>query len=194
MPNILLPRPLGSGFEFSPFAAGPALAQQMINAIGGSNGTIITNGGTPLTLPAAGLSTAQAFAPSLGVTFVAFSVTNAQMIAGADLTFLLGVAGRIMVPILSALIHLNSTAGAYGGAKTISLRYGNGTTDITSPQNGPQAVAGERWITAAPSTANHGANSPVGQNVKLVFSGASVGGNPANTLTYAFAVMTSAGF
>lgn len=185
--------PLVVPIGWTPNALSPTNISVVNQAVAGGNGTSALNSaGVAQPFP---LAAGVAFQLPFGLSFLVFQITNAQLLSGAALDLFTPGIGGICVPSMGALVHLNSTAGAYGSNTTISLRYANGTTDLVSPVNGAQTVAGERWVTSSSGVSpNHGANNPYGQIVRAIFSAGNTGGNAANSLFYSVSVMTTRGY
>jgi len=158
--SVLIPGRRGNPVSYAPFAAGPpAAALQQALTVGG------------VVLP-------------LGISLVYFRLTNAMILAGADVS--LGLAPgttRTYLPVGAMLTHTNTLAAVYNTTRTISLAYANNPTiGLTAIQNIVQAATAEnaQRLTAIAGGPLAPGTTFTNQPLVAHFSGGNTGGNAAN--------------
>lgn len=121
----------------------------------------------------------------LGMSVVYFRLTNAMILAGADVA--IGAtpvpATRMYLPVGAMVTHTNTLAAFYNTTRTISLAYANNPTIAITPiQNAVVSVTLEnvQRMTAIAGGPLAPGTPFAGQGLVVHFSGGNVGGNAAN--------------
>lgn len=173
--TVIIPGQFGRPIVYAPFAAGPAAAALQA--------ALVTNAAT-VALP-------------LGQWVVYRRITNAELLAGVDLTFALAPGiGRTLIPMGVAQLHENSLAAFYNNTRTVNLAYTNNpTVALTTAQNAVVAVTAQEAFRFAGAFVNNLAPGLALANQPLVlhFSGGNAGGNAANFVDYTCTLLCAEG-